>query len=136
MWILHITFKGIDQFLSCNCIVKATLLNRSEKVDPLALVLVCTARFWNHEHDKKFDSVLVKLYKHCTQKDVYGTTGYLSRPDRYDNLPNSRRFPGKICIIISQNIFFHIIGNKSFHFIFERGWGGGGVSKTFILLYL
>ena len=27
---------------------------------------------------------------------------------------------------ISQNIFFHMNGNKSFHFIFERG----GVSKT------
>ena len=50
---------------------------------------------------------------------------YLSRLDRYDNLPNiseSRRFPGKICIThISQNIFFHMISNNSFHYIFERG---------------
>ena len=35
---------------------------------------------------------------------------YLSRPDRYDNLPNisiSRRFPGKICIITSKHILSH-----------------------------
>ena len=27
---------------------------------------------------------------------------------------------------ISQNIFFHMIGKKSFHFIFWEGGGGGG----------
>ena len=34
-------------------------------------------------------------------------------------------FPSKfVSSHISQNIFFHMIGNKSFHFIFERGGGG------------
>ena len=32
---------------------------------------MCIARFWNHQKDKKFGQVLVKLQ---TQKDVYGTT--------------------------------------------------------------
>ena len=38
-----------------------------------------------------------------------------------DNLPNQfvGGFPAKfISSRISQNIFFHMIGNKSFHFIF------------------
>ena len=34
-------------------------------------------------------------------------------------------FPSKfVSSRISQNIFFHMIGNKSFHFIFGRGGGG------------
>ena len=34
---------------------------------------------------------------------------------------------------IIQHIFFHTIGNKSFHFILWEG-GGGGVSKTGLYL--
>ena len=36
---IKIDLKGIDQFWSCDCIVKETLWNRSEKVNH------CTARF-------------------------------------------------------------------------------------------
>ena len=40
---------------------------------------------------------------------------YLSRPDRYDNLPNKYKlggFPAKfVSSRISQNIFLHMIGN-------------------------
>ena len=40
-------------------------------------------------------------------------------------------FPAKFGLSrISQNLFFHMIGNKSFHFIFWEG----GVSKTGIYL--
>ena len=53
-----------------------------------------------------------------------------------DNLPNismSRRFPCKfVSSHISQNIFLHMIANKSFHFIFERG----GFQNWSIHLYL
>ena len=41
-------------------------------------------------------------------------------------------FPAKfLSSRISQNIFFHMIGNKSFHFIF---FWEGGVSKTGLYL--
>ena len=36
LWILFLLFKGKDQLWSCDCIVKETLWNRSEKVDHLA----------------------------------------------------------------------------------------------------
>ena len=62
---------------------------------------------------------------------------YLSRPDRYDNLPTIYMyqvvggFPAKLVSSrISKKIFFHMIGNKSFRFIF----GEGGVSKTGLYL--
>ena len=35
------SLKGIDQFWSCDCIVKETLWNRSEKVDHLAYKYWC-----------------------------------------------------------------------------------------------
>ena len=82
------SLKDKDQFWSCDCIVKETLWNRSEKVDHLAhKVLVCTARFWNHQNDKKFGPVLVKLQalytERCTCTHEYVTTTthalYLSR---------------------------------------------------------
>ena len=34
--VIYIAIKGIDQFWSCDCIVKEKLWNRSEKVDHLA----------------------------------------------------------------------------------------------------
>ena len=48
---------------------------------------MCIARFWNHQNDKKFGQVLVKLQT-LAQKDEYGTIrtrGVKSRPpDFYD----------------------------------------------------
>ena len=38
---LHFTLKDKDQLWSCDCIVKETLWNRSEKVDHLAYKYWC-----------------------------------------------------------------------------------------------
>ena len=60
--------KGKDQLWSCDCIVKETLWNRSEKVDHLAY------RFCNHQNDKKYGPVFVKLQALYTERcTVYGT---------------------------------------------------------------
>ena len=65
-------FKDKDQSWSRDCIVKEALWNRSEKVDHLAYkVLVCTARFWSHQNDKKFGPVLVKLQALYTQRCIW-----------------------------------------------------------------
>ena len=61
---------------------------------------------------------------------------YLSRPDQYDNVPNisiSRAVsPAKfVSSHISQNIYFHMIGNKSFHFM----RGGGGVFPKLVYTF-
>ena len=42
----------------------------------------------------------VEIYDQIFNVEMH--SGYLFRPDRYDNLPNIsiiRRFPGKICVI-------------------------------------
>ena len=67
----NLVVKGIDQFWSCGCIVKEMLWNRSEKVDHLLLVLVCTASFWNHQNDKKFGPVLLKLQALYTERCIW-----------------------------------------------------------------
>ena len=58
--------KGKDQLWSCDCIVKETLWNRSEKVDHLA-----SARFWNHQNDKKFGPFFVKLQALYTERCIW-----------------------------------------------------------------
>ena len=62
------------EFWSCDCIVKETVWNRPEKVDHLANKNLCVLQ----------GSGIIKMirnlakswqsYKHCTQKDLYGTT--------------------------------------------------------------
>ena len=82
--------------------------------------MVCTARFSNHQNDKKYGPVFVKLQALCTQKDVYGTRAFISHIiDKLIYQINQLvGFPAKfVSSCISQNIFFHMIGNKSFHFI-------------------
>ena len=59
-------FKGKGQLWSCDCIVKETLWNRSEKVDHLA-----SARFWNHQNDKKFGPFFVKLQALYTERCIW-----------------------------------------------------------------
>ena len=94
------------------------------------LVLVCTARFWNHQNDKKFGPVLVKLQALYTERCIWD---YATRARHYQVQKDiiiyqiyqlvggiSAKF---VSSRISQNIFFYMIGKKSFHFIF---WGGGG----------
>ena len=59
---------------SCDCIVKETVWNLSEKVDHLVYKYLCVLQ----------GSGIIKMirnlakswqsYKHCTQNDVYGTT--------------------------------------------------------------
>ena len=69
-----------------------------------------------------------KSYKHCAQKDVYGTTLHVHVRDIYlvpidiiiyQIYQLVGGFPAKFVLSrISRNIFFHMIGNESFHFIF------------------
>ena len=80
--------KGKDQLWSCDCIVKETLWNGSEKVDHLAYKYWCVLQGSGIIKMVRNLAQSWQIYKHCTQKDVYGTMRYLSRPDRYDNLPN------------------------------------------------
>ena len=54
--ILVFTFKDKVEFWSCDCMVKEKVWNGSEKVYHVACkVFVCTgtARFWNHQNNKK-----------------------------------------------------------------------------------
>ena len=70
---LQCVIKDEVEFWSCDCIVKETVWNRSEKVDHLAYKnFVCIARFWNHQNDKKFGQVLVKLQTLYTRKMYMG----------------------------------------------------------------
>ena len=58
---------------SCDCIVKETVLNRPEQV--LAYKYWClNARFWNHQNDKKFGPVLVKLQAVYTDIFIWSYT--------------------------------------------------------------
>ena len=66
--------KDKVEFLSCDCIVKETVWNLSEKVDHLVYKYLCVLQ----------GSGIIKMirnfakswqsYKHCTQNYVYGTT--------------------------------------------------------------
>ena len=77
-------------------------------------------------------------YKYCTQKDVYGNSRYVRDiyPVRIDMIISQiyqlvGGFPTTfVSSCISQDILFHMIGNKSLHFIFWEG----GVSKTGLYL--
>ena len=70
--------KDKDQLWSRDCIVEETLWNRSEKVDHLAYKYWCVLQ----------GSGIIKMirnlaqscysYKHCTQKDVYGTNEHVA----------------------------------------------------------
>ena len=93
-------------------------------------VLVCAARFWNHQNDKKFGPVLVKYTERCIWD--YATRAWHVRYIYqvqidiilYHIYQLVGSFSAKFVSLhvrISQNIFFHIIGNKSFHFIFWEG---------------
>ena len=98
-------------------------------------VFVCTARFLSHQTDKIFGPVLVKLQALYTESDVHGTTLYLSSPHRYWVISQIYHLVGSFLAKLlssrtSQNIFFHVIGNNSFHFIFWEGV----VSKTGVYL--
>ena len=68
--------KGKDQLWSCDCIVKETLWNRSEKVDHLAYKYLCVlaVRFCNHQNDKKFGPVFVKLQALYTERCIWDYT--------------------------------------------------------------
>ena len=69
-----IEVKDEVEFWSCDCIVKETVWNQPEKVDHLAYKNLCVLQ----------GSRIIKMirnfakswlsYKHCTQKNVYGTT--------------------------------------------------------------
>ena len=103
--------------------------------------MVCTARFWNHLNDKKFCPVLIKLQALYTKRCIW------DYPTRARHLRYIYQVQIDIIIYqiyqlvggfsakfvwssVSQNIFFHTFGNKSFHFIlWERG-----VSKTGLYL--
>ena len=81
--------KAKEQLWPCDCIVKETLWNRSEKVDHLAYkYLVCISRFWHHQNDKKFGPVLVKLQALYTERYIWDYTHvrdtfvYLSHTNR------------------------------------------------------
>ena len=103
--------------------------------------MVCTAMFWNHQNDKKFGPVFVKLQALYTERCIWdythtcATRAFIShRPiDKliYQIYQLVGGFPAKLLSsCISQNIFFHMIGDKSFHFIFWN-WG---VSNTGLYL--
>ena len=68
-------------------------------------------------------AILSPKFAKKKQKYMPKCSRYLSRLDRYVNLPNISISIGGFpvnCVSsrISQNIVFHMIGNKSFHFIF------------------
>ena len=139
MIIMNLKVK--DQLWSCDCTVKETLWNRSEKVDHLAFRNWCVLQGSGIIKMIRNMAQSSKSYKHCTQKDVYGTIRTrarhmrLSLTDHVDKLIYQiYQLVGsfaakKISPCISQNIFFYMIGNKSFHFIFWN-WG---VSKNWSL---
>ena len=120
--------------------MKETLCNRSEKVDQLHVALVCTARFWNHQNDKKFGPVLVKLQALYIERCIwdYAHVRYIYQVQIdiiiYQIYQLVGGFSAKfVSSRISQNIYLShdkLIGNKSFHFTFSEG----GVSKTDLYL--
>ena len=62
---------------SCDCIVKEMVWNRSEEVGLVAYkynILVCTARFWNHQNDKKFGPVSAKVTSAVHRKMLWDYT--------------------------------------------------------------
>ena len=109
--------KGIDQFWSCDNIVKETLWNRSEKFDHLTykyryVLQGCgIIKIWPRTVHKKMYMGLCDIYQGRIDMIIYQIYQLVGR------------FPAKfVSSRISLNIFFHMIGNKSFHFIF---WEGG-----------
>ena len=67
--------KDEVEFWSCDCIVRETVWNRPEQVDHLAYkYFMCIARFWNHQNDKKFGQVLVKLQTLYTERCIWDYT--------------------------------------------------------------
>ena len=64
--------------------MKETVWNRSEKVDHLAYVLMCTAGFWNHQNDKKLGPVLVTLQALYTERITWDNPNTKIFPDFYD----------------------------------------------------
>ena len=66
-----VRFKDKVEFWSCDCIVKETVWNRSEKVDQVAYKYGCELQ------GSKLWPSLGKCNKHCTQEDVYGTTQHV-----------------------------------------------------------
>ena len=106
-------------------------------------IWVCTARLWNHQNDKKFGPVLVKLQALDTERCIWDYATHARHvhdiyPVQIDIIIyqiyqlvggfSAKFVSSRTCI--SQNIFFHMIGNKSFHFIFWEG----GISKTGLYL--
>ena len=99
---------------------------------------MCTTRLWNHQNDKKFGPVVVKLQALYTERIYMGLRTralYLSRPKRLTNLPNisiSRRFPSKIFIImyflVKTYSFTWLVIRASISFFWE-----GGVSQNWSL---
>ena len=100
--------------------------NRLEKVDHLAYISIGVyCKVLESSNDKKFGPVLVKLQALSTE-DLYGTTRHVRDIYQvqidiliYQIYQYVGGFSAKfVSSRISQNIFFHTIGNKSFHFIF------------------
>ena len=67
-------FKDKVEFWSCDCIVKETVWNLSEKVDHLVYKYSCVLQGSGIIKMMRHLAKAWQSYKHCTQNDVYGTT--------------------------------------------------------------
>ena len=101
------------------------------KIDHKRLIIQhrCIARFWKHQNDKKFGPVFIKLQALCTERCIWDYAHVRDTCIFISHTPIDKLIyqiyqlvGGFLAIFLSsciiQNIFFHMIGNKSFHFIF------------------
>ena len=61
---MHCERKGVESY--------------QQKVDHLAYTARCTARFWNHQNDKKFDPVLVEVTSTAQTRGIKMRPTFLS----------------------------------------------------------
>ena len=99
---MHDCVKNKDQFWSCDCIVKETLWNRSEKVDHLAYKYWCVlqgSEIWP-SLGKVTSTVHRKMYMGLRTRAQHMHNIYQVQINK-TNLPNiiSRRLLSKISII-------------------------------------
>ena len=72
--IMFVVVKDKVEFWSCDCIVKETVWNLSEKVDHLVYKYLCVLQGFGIIKMMRNLAKSWQSYKHCTQNDEYGAT--------------------------------------------------------------